>query len=313
MKLIFSYLNQITSEFTYGPVITVFQKSLYTLMLGTTLISIPIAGQLWGPNSYITKDVFPHFGWHEVSHILENPLVSGYYHFFILGQILFLIFGLLSWYPLISPLLIWFFTTNLNNAATTTLNAGNTLIGILLIFLILIEVGRTPIVLNLTRFRGIQSACICIGNFAFYSARLQVAVVYFVSAMTKLQGELWTHGVAVYYVLQSDVYTDPWISPHLIKHDFFIFAATYGTLLFQLAFPWLVWFRETRPWVLMIGTMIHLQIAFLMGLTDFGIAMMVSYLLFMTNTKAAKVIQFWKNLEVFLVEFFNKSWKRLLH
>ena len=56
--------------------------------------------------------------------------------------------------------------------------------------------------------------------------RFQVAVMYAVSGLSKLQDTLWPHGVATSYVLNTSEFTHPWAAP-LAKSDLFVGMASY--------------------------------------------------------------------------------------
>jgi hypothetical protein len=68
---------------------------------------------------------------------------------------------------------------------------------------------------------------------------------------------------------------------------------TYGTVLIEGAFPLLVWFRPTRPYVLAAATAMHLGIAvFLQNVTFFSLAMVCSFWLFVPGETTRRWIAF---------------------
>ena len=56
------------------------------------------------------------------------------------------------------------------------------------------------------------------------------------------------------------------------------------TILFELAFVVLVWFKKTRIPILIIGIFFHLFIWIVMSLPDFATTMIISYILFLKDT-----------------------------
>jgi hypothetical protein len=71
---------------------------------------------------------------------------------------------------------------------------------------------------------------------------------------------------------------------------------TWGTLLFEFAFPTLVWFRRTR-WVLLAsGVVFHIMIDVLMIIPMFSWIMIVSYASFIEDRDVHRVLRWfgWK-------------------
>lgn len=106
-------------------------------------------------------------------------------------------------------------------------------------------------------------------NVALLAIIAQVCVLYLTSAMYKIQGELWQNGTALYYIMRVQDFTLPGVSELLYRDPFVVTAATYGTVLFQLAFPFLLLHRWTRAFALAGAIAMHGGIALLMGLVTF--------------------------------------------
>jgi hypothetical protein len=49
---------------------------------------------------------------------------------------------------------------------------------------------------------------------------------------------------------------------------------------YQLLFPVLVWIKKIKKMFLLLGILMHLYIAFVMGLVEFGSVMIISYIIF---------------------------------
>jgi len=56
---------------------------------------------------------------------------------------------------------------------------------------------------------------------------------------------------------------------------------TYATIIYQLLFPMLIWFRRFKIYFFSFGIIQHLLIAFGMGLFSFGVIMAICYILFL--------------------------------
>ena len=57
-------------------------------------------------------------------------------------------------------------------------------------------------------------------------------------------------------------------------------VATYGTILIELAYPFLIWQRRTRPYLLADALLLHVMFAILMGLFYFSFVMMMGHMSF---------------------------------
>lgn len=114
---------------------------------------------------------------------------------------------------------------------------------------------------------------------------VQVCYVYFFTAIAKLQGDLWLNGTAVYYTMRVEEFraTD-WNIP-LTSNHYFVVLATYFTLFWEIAFAFLIWFRQSKFWVILGGVMLHGGIWMFMRIDDFSWVMMATYLAFVTNAE----------------------------
>jgi hypothetical protein len=110
--------------------------------------------------------------------------------------------------------------------------------------------------------------------------QVQVALIYFVTALWKLNNVLWRDGSALHYVFENPQFRrfaalgspglDPWTT-----------LATYATLGWELAFAFLVLHRRTRRWALISGTAMHLGMWGLLELGPFSWLMLASYVAFL--------------------------------
>ncbi len=115
---------------------------------------------------------------------------------------------------------------------------------------------------------------------------LQIAYVYWFAFFAKIRAERWQNGWALSDVLASPVYAE-WP----IQLGYPISAAlSWSTLVFELSFPLLVWFKRFRPWVLGAGIFFHLGIELTMTLPMFSAAMLVTYPLFLRDAETQALI-----------------------
>jgi antimicrobial peptide system SdpB family protein len=121
---------------------------------------------------------------------------------------------------------------------------------------------------------------------AFLVVRLQVAYVYFDSAVTKFRVEEWANGTAMYYwLLHSSFGVPHWMRgpAHLLTtHALSVALLTWGIVLFELCLAISPLLPPRARWFLLrAGIAFHCTIAILMGLISFSLVMIAALLLFL--------------------------------
>jgi predicted DCC family thiol-disulfide oxidoreductase YuxK len=124
--------------------------------------------------------------------------------------------------------------------------------------------------------------------------QIQMAVVFYYSAISKLKSEIWLDGDAVWIVFTTRDYHSGFILDVLASHYWLVNLATYGTILIEIAFPFLIWQRSTRPYLLAGAIFLHLQFGLLMGLFYFSFVMVMGHLSFVRPEWLARLSAAWK-------------------
>ena len=131
--------------------------------------------------------------------------------------------------------------------------------------------------------RGAGQGGSCTRNqIAIRLIQIHMCVVYLFAAIGKLQGTTWLNGEAVWGSLASYEYQSidmSWISNHM----WLVAILTLGTLIWELAYPALIWLKLTRPIMLLFAVPIHLGIGFCMGMLPFGLVMLAGNLAFVDS------------------------------
>jgi predicted DCC family thiol-disulfide oxidoreductase YuxK len=136
-----------------------------------------------------------------------------------------------------------------------------------------------------------------VSRWAFACTRLiqiQMAVLFFFSAIDKLKGEDWWNGDAVWQVFVSNDYYNGFLLDLFANHFWLVNLATYATILIEIAYPFLVWQRATRPYALVGAIILHLQFAFLMNLYYFSFVMILGHMSFLRRAWLTQLGQWWK-------------------
>jgi hypothetical protein len=126
-------------------------------------------------------------------------------------------------------------------------------------------------------------------NVAVLAIGAQLCVLYFTSGFMKLSGDRWTHGVATYLISQVEWFSLP-SAREIFKNAFVAMASSYGSMFFQFWFPVAIFTRAKLVW-LAIGIVFHLNIAIMMGLVSFSLAMIGLELFLITDSEWARLSQ----------------------
>ncbi|MCB0407117.1 MAG: HTTM domain-containing protein [Bdellovibrionales bacterium] len=116
--------------------------------------------------------------------------------------------------------------------------------------------------------------------------QVQLCVIYAFTGLEKMKGTEWWEGTAVWTVLTNS---------QLAPFDFSFFAyvplvvvaMTWATLLFEVYFPVVIWFRHLRPYWLLLGFSFHAGAAFFMSLPFFSMIMVSGYIVFLSQDQWA--------------------------
>jgi predicted DCC family thiol-disulfide oxidoreductase YuxK len=125
--------------------------------------------------------------------------------------------------------------------------------------------------------------------------QIQMAVLFFFSGAYKLRGDEWWTGDAVWRVFAFEEYYNSFILDLLASQYWLVNVATYGTVLIELAYPFLIWQRRTRPYMLVAAIFLHLEFAFLMNLYFFSFVMIMGHMSFLRWSWLARLGAWWKH------------------
>jgi len=123
-------------------------------------------------------------------------------------------------------------------------------------------------------------------NLSLRLIQVHMGVIYFFAGVSKLQGDRWWSGSAAWYTMvvpELELFSMRWLAqtPAWLYVSL-VFAATYYTLAFEIAFIFLVWNRVLRPIMLAGAVALHAGIGLFMGLMGFGVAMLTGCAAFLS-------------------------------
>lgn len=247
---------------------------------------LPMVNSIFGVNGIAGSTGFIWNGTSSFLNLLSHPAAYNrpYIAWFFIGlQLIFLTLGYFNIWARFSAILIYFSTANLFIKGGLFFTGGEVIVNILLFYMIFMSKNKEK--------SPIQNM---VNNTAYYALLIQVCILYFFSSFFKLYDQNWLDGMALQYVSEISFYSTGWF--HDITHLSSIISkvATYSVLLYQGLFPIVVWIKPIKIPFLIFGIILHLGIAFGMGIFSFGVIMIITYLLFLDSSHITKMTQLFK-------------------
>lgn len=250
--------------------------AIYGWYLLNMILHIEYFSMLWGKDSWIRYDVRQSGlieNW--VYHLTyapdhANAIIAIHIVCSALGMFLFRYVG---FFRLLSWLTGWL----LYYSAYYVFDSGYLLIQAFSFLLIFQRTGNTRLSIG-------------INQMLTHALQVMLVMGYIASSAFKLSGHQWWEGTAFYYALHLEYLTGsslvnvwwanaPWVSKCL----------TWGSLLYQLLFPLMIyWQRYSRHW-LILGIVFHLLTIVLFGLWGFAFAMLAGYCIFLPEKWAYRI------------------------
>lgn len=207
-----------------------------------------------------------------------------YFYVFYAVYVLLIFLFLFGIGKRITALLLYFSLEIIQNLAWLTLNGGDNLLKFALLYMIFID-SYDRFAVRKLKHNTIFSEQLSnfISNLGGYSICLHFCVVYLVSAVHKIHADVWFNGIATYYILGAERFSGTPFNLALVKNGIFVTLTTYGTILVELFFPLLIWYRKVRPIAIIAAASLHFGIAIFMMLYDFQILFILTLGFFVTN------------------------------
>jgi hypothetical protein len=127
-------------------------------------------------------------------------------------------------------------------------------------------------------------------NLALRLIQVHLCVIYIFACGSKLQGESWWGGQAIWQAVSNLEYQSTDLT-WLAWYPWLVNVLTHGTVIWEMTFWALVWRPLCRPVVLLIGVAIHLGIGAFMGMWTFGLAMIFLYVAFVPATTIHAILR----------------------
>jgi hypothetical protein len=220
----------------------------------------------------------------------------------------------------VTAVLVWVASVSYVNRATTTFFGMDTMMNLLLIYLMVAGVcGAAGGALSLDRWLvrwwarrwggvkgdpGPSSFSLVAGRFVTRLIQINFCIIYMASGLSKLQGSSWWNGNAMWGVMANPEFNPLDFTPYmqflvfLCQHRWLWEIVMHGGVLFtlsmEISFAYLIWLPKWR-WVMIIGAvMLHTGIALVMGLVGFSLSMLVMLLIFVPPETVRRMVNLFK-------------------
>jgi antimicrobial peptide system SdpB family protein len=143
----------------------------------------------------------------------------------------------------------------------------------------------------------LQKSAGMLHNTALAAMAVQVCLVYAVAGLTKIQGETWQDGTAIYYAFRSAEFAWPGFSEKVYASPYVVNVLSYAAVAFQVAFPFCVALNaRARRVVLAMAIGFHLGIAAFMGLVTFAAFLIAADLLLVSDEDYQRIARILRRL-----------------
>jgi len=247
--------------------ISVFCKSLYCYLIFKIVF-------IWNAVETIFN-YFPYTPRSWWTYAIYAPLSLAHPHpkVFLVCFLIILIIGLLIKINYVTAILICWCSISLSRLGLPAANGSDLVLNLFLLLAVVMPVTPSSKHLNI---KSIQKHISVIGVLL---VQIELTLVYFLSGYDKLMSEAWRSGAAIYSIMNLDFFYNPFLK--IALNDTTYILLSWSVIIFELAFTFFVWFRKTRMYILMAGVIFHLGIIVFLGLLDFGILMIITYLIFL--------------------------------
>lgn len=263
--------------------IAIFRIFWCVILLIATLLDLNNIDTFYGPHSLISlgtvRSQFPQ------THLNIFHLFNvGYEFVYVLFgiYILSLIFSILGFYTRTSLIVALVCMVSLHQRNIWILSSSELLMRLMTILLICSPCGHAFSVDSILgrKFASFKKPREW-SPWAMRLIQIQLSVVYIWTVWHKLKGDTWFDGTALYYATRLENMKN-FSVPFLLNWMPFLKVATWGTLVIELALGTLIWFKEFRKPLIVVGILFHVGIEYMMAIPYFEMIMILLLLLFIT-------------------------------
>jgi hypothetical protein len=148
------------------------------------------------------------------------------------------------------------------------------------VWLLFLDCGRVWSLDQVLRRPALRADRTRIELWPIKAIQIQVALIYLVTGLKKLQTTPWQDGSAVYYAVYVGNVFKGKPAPWIVHHHGLMAFMNYATLAIELTVPLMLFVRSLRFWGMGAAFLMHTGIDVFMSIRFFSLAMYVGFLAF---------------------------------
>ncbi len=125
--------------------------------------------------------------------------------------------------------------------------------------------------------------------------QVQVSLAYISTALLKINSDPWFQGNGVYYASRLTDFSK-FSVPLLFDHQLPLYLLNCSAMCIELSMGTLIWIKEFRYWLLLLGLIFHLVIDWTMNIPVFEFVFISTYILFIESADLARLASWFKQL-----------------
>ncbi len=280
-------IDDLSTENRFGYYAPFFRVFICLYLIKDIIVTYRFTDLLYTGKSFLVSEPLPLLEYFNIS----SDILRDNFYIFLLLYIALIVLFLFGIGKRFTALTLFFCVELMQNMAWLTLNGGDNIIKFVILYFVFIDsysrFSNKPISYKNEESKKLGNF---LSNVAGYSICIHLCLIYFVSAMHKINSEVWFNGVATYYILGSERFRGTGLNLALIKNGFFVTLSTYGTILIELIFPFWIWFKKTRNVMIILAISLHMGIGLFMMLYDFQIIFVLLQGFFLTNKEWQTIV-----------------------
>jgi hypothetical protein len=242
---------------------------------------------LWGNNGVVPFRAFylTMRAQHNFSLFMLSPSPVYQTVLFYLGFLVTIAFTL-GYRTRISAILFYVFTWSLYQRNYWLLDGGDNLLYLLSFFLMFTYCGEffsLDAWAGRTANHAENKFLAMVHNYGVLAIIIQISLLYLTSAFYKIQGKMWQNGTAIYYILNVNEFHLSTFAHHFYNSGTVVTLLTWSTVIFQVAWPFLIWNRRLKVFVFLGAVSLHTMIGYFMGLVWFSAVMLTSEMIIFSD------------------------------
>lgn len=262
-QILSGFQNWIESHVFERKNILWFRRCCYALLLLKMVLIWPILSIFYDHIIILKTNLMLPHKW------MFLPVFQDYYSYYWLVLCLIVFYAIISKGSYLLSAIIFIISANYFFLIHGATNNGDKLLTLFIFMLIFVKYKAKP--------ASVQQM---INNLTLLILQLHICLLYLYNVLGKLLQPTWRDGTYFENVWTLPYAANSYFIPDFLTNPNSYFVTSWAVLLFEFAFPVLIWIRRFNKPLLIIGTLFHLGIAIMLSLPDFGLTMIISYILF---------------------------------